>query len=70
VVNDAHVHYCAAVGMGVNYPGPVLLSCGTAWVLLAVAESLEQALESGLSVSRHVVPGLWGGIRSLGGVSA
>jgi len=68
VVNGAHDQYCAAVGTGVTRPGRVLLSCGTAWVVLAVPESLEVGLRSGMGVSCHAVKGRWGALRSLGGV--
>ena len=68
VVNGAHDQYCAAVGAGVTRPGQVLLSCGTAWVILAVPEDKEKALDSGMAVSRHAVEGRWGAIRSMGGV--
>ncbi|MGC8878706.1 MAG: xylulokinase [Anaerolineae bacterium] len=68
VVNGAHDQYCAAVGAGVMQPGQMLLSCGTAWVLLAVPETMEAGLASGMAVGRHAVEGHWGAIRSLGGV--
>lgn len=68
LVNGAHDQYCAAIGAGVMQPGQVLLSCGTAWVLLAVPETLEAGLASGMAVGRHAVEGCWGAIRSLGGV--
>jgi xylulokinase len=68
VINGAHDQYCAAVGAGVTLPGQVLLSCGTAWVLLCVPPSSKVGLRSGMAVSRHAVPGRWGAIRSLGGV--
>lgn len=68
VINGAHDQYCAAVGMGVTQPGSVLLSCGTAWVLLAVPESLAVGRRSGMALSCHAVPGRWGAIRSLGAV--
>ena len=68
VVNGAHDQYCAAVGTGTTQPGSVLLSCGTAWVVLAIPESLEMGLRSGMSISRHALPDSWGAIRSLGGV--
>jgi sugar (pentulose or hexulose) kinase len=70
VVNGAHDQYCAAVGTGVTRPGRVLLSCGTAWVILAVPESLETGLASGMAISPHAVAGRWGAIRSLGGVGS
>ena len=68
VVNGAHDQYCAAVGVGVTEPGMMLLSCGTAWVLLAVPEGLQVGLDSGMALSCHAVSGRWGAIRSLGGV--
>lgn len=68
VVNGAHDQYCAAVGMGVTRPGTTLLSCGTAWVLLAVPADLEAGRRAGLALSCHAVPGRWGAIRSLGAV--
>lgn len=68
LINGAHDQYCAAVGAGVLQPGQVLLSCGTAWVLLAVPETMEAGLASGMAVGRHAVEGRWGAIRSLGGV--
>jgi xylulokinase len=46
----------------------MLLSCGTAWVILAVPESLDVGLKSGMGISCHAVAGRWGGIRSLGAV--
>ncbi len=68
LVNGAHDQYCAAVGAGVMQSGQMLLSCGTAWVLLAVPETMEAGLASGMAVGRHAVEGRWGAIRSLGGV--
>lgn len=70
VINGAHDQYCAAVGMGVTRPGKVLLSCGTAWVLLAVPADLEAGRRAGLALSCHAAPGRWGAIRSLGAVGA
>ena len=68
VVNGAHDQYCAAVGTGVTRPGRMLLSCGTAWVILAVPESLDAGLQSGMAISCHAVRERWGAIRSLGAV--
>jgi xylulokinase len=68
VVNGAHDQYCAAVGAGVTRPGSMLLSCGTAWVLLAVPESLEVGLQTGMAVSCHAVEGRWGIMLAMGGV--
>jgi sugar (pentulose or hexulose) kinase len=68
VVNGAHDQYCAAVGAGVMLPGQVLLSCGTAWVILAVPESKEVGLECGMGVSHHAIGARWGALRSMAGV--
>jgi xylulokinase len=68
VVNGAHDQYCGAVGAGVMRPGEVLLSCGTAWVLLAVPDTPAAGLAAQMAVGRHAVDGRWGAIRSLGGV--
>ncbi|NLE44981.1 MAG: hypothetical protein GX620_09700 [Chloroflexi bacterium] len=68
VANGAHDQYCAAVGIGVYHPGRVMLSSGTAWVILAVPENIDIGLGTGMSMSCHAVPGRWGALRSLGGV--
>ncbi len=68
VVNGAHDQYCSAVGLGVTEPGLVQLACGTAWVLLAVPESLEIGLASGMAISCHAASNRWGGLHSLGGI--
>lgn len=70
LINGAHDQYCVAVGLGVTRPGPVQLSCGTAWVLLAVPETLEIGVRSRMALSCHAVPGRWGALSSLGGVGA
>ena len=69
VMNGAHDQYAAAVGAGVTAPGRVLLSCGTAWVLLvATSEPAFGAGEQAMAVGRHALAGLWGAMRSMGGV--
>lgn len=70
VVNGAHDQYCAALGAGITRPGEVLLSCGTAWVILAVLNAYEEGVMGGMCISRHALPDMWGGIRSMGGVGA
>jgi xylulokinase len=70
VANGAHDQYCAAVGAGVLRPGALLLSCGTAWVLLAALDSPDAGFRGGMAVGPHVQAGLWGGIRSQGGLGA
>ena len=70
VVNGAHDQYCAALGTGVLKPGEVMLSCGTAWVILGTLEQLRLDPEKRLSISPHVIPERWGALKSLGGVGA
>jgi sugar (pentulose or hexulose) kinase len=70
VVNGAHDQYCAALGAGVFSSGDVMLSCGTAWVILCLMERLHLTSGSLLAVSPHAIPGKWGALRSLGGVGA
>jgi len=60
VVNGGHDQYCAALGAGVIGQGQVLLSCGTAWVVLATADRLLRDPQHTFSPGRHVVPGMWG----------
>lgn len=70
IINGAHDQYCAALGAGVVRPGDVLLSCGTAWVLLFVLDRPEGGFEHGLAVSRHPGGESCGGILDLGGVGS
>jgi xylulokinase len=64
----AHDQYCAALSAGAITPGSTLLSCGTAWVILAIPPSLEVGLASRMGISCHAVKGRWGGLYSLGAV--
>lgn len=70
VVNGAHDQYCGAVGSGVLKPGDMMLSCGTAWVILCFMEKMMLDPDRRLSVSRHAIPNKWGALKSLGGVGA
>lgn len=70
VVNGAHDQYCAAVGAGVLKKGDVMLSCGTAWVVLCFMKRLKMDSGGRLSISAHAIPGRWGALKSLGGVGA
>jgi len=60
LVNGAHDQYCAALGAGVIAQGDVLLSTGTAWVLLAAADRLLRDPRHTLCPGRHALPGKWG----------
>jgi xylulokinase len=70
VVNGAHDQYCAALGSGVLEPGDVMLSCGTAWVILGVMDKLQMDPDKRLSISPHVIPNRWGALRSMGAVGS
>lgn len=57
VVLGGHDQTCAAVGCGVTEPGSLMLSCGTAWVVLgALRAPLEDPLRA-LHSYCHAVPG-------------
>lgn len=63
VMNGAHDQYAASLGAGAIEPGQVLLSCGTAWVVLVtMAEPVFGSGPNALAISRHSVPGRWGGL--------
>ena len=57
VVLGGHDQTCAAVGCGVTRPGALMLSCGTAWVVLAATE--RPLFDESHSVQGycHAVPG-------------
>jgi xylulokinase len=67
----AQDQYCAALGANAIAPGDVLLSTGTAWVMLSVADAPYEDPAGGIGNGRHLSPGLWGhfGEVSNGGVS-
>ena len=72
VFNGAHDQYCASVGCGAVKPGDVMLSTGTAWVLLGISDRLVFN-DSGLVPGIHPLGGPRGGsvygvMASLGGV--
>ena len=61
-----HDQYAAALGCGAVTPGDVMFGSGTAWVLLAVADTLSPPVIDGAFVCRHPVDGLYGQMLSLG----
>lgn len=63
----AHDQYCASVGCGALRAGDMLLSTGTAWVLLGITDRLVFC-PSHIVPGIHPVKGLYGGMASLGGV--
>jgi len=68
VVNGAHDQYCAALGAGTDTPGDVMLSAGTAWVLLSVFTDVDSAFRTDMAVSSYPIPGLWGALGTTGAV--
>ncbi|HGJ67303.1 TPA: hypothetical protein ENS27_18230 [bacterium] len=70
VVNGAHDQYCAALGSGVLDKGDVMLSCGTAWVILGVMDQLRHDPLKRLSISPHVITKRWGALKSMGAVGS
>jgi xylulokinase len=71
VAGGAHDQYCAALGGGAVGAGDLLISTGTAWVLLAVADGPHPDPKAAIGSGRHLVAGRWGhfGEVANGGVS-
>ncbi|MEA5119443.1 MAG: FGGY family carbohydrate kinase [Propionicimonas sp.] len=65
VVAGAHDQYCAAVGAGAIDEETVLLSAGTAWVVLGSAAHPIADRQENFAFGSHAVPGLWGQFGSL-----
>jgi len=65
VINGGHDQYCGALGAGVVESGDILLSSGTAWVLLAAAARPLWDPQHTFSPGPHVLPDHWGLISSL-----
>ncbi len=57
VVIGGHDQTCAAVGCGVIQPGALMLSCGTAFVVLAATEQPLRDPTGSLQTYCHVTPG-------------
>lgn len=64
VFNGAHDQYCAAIGVGAINKGDLLLSTGTAWVLLGISDTM-MFTDSFIATGRHVIPNLYGGLATL-----
>jgi sugar (pentulose or hexulose) kinase len=65
VVNGGHDQYCASLGAGATGQGDLLISGGTAWVLLATCSSPRFDTSSYLSPGRHIMEGGWGLLSSI-----
>ncbi len=67
VYNGAHDQYCASIGCGALNVGDMMLSTGTAWVLLGIGDKLTYS-KSHTCPGIHPKKGLYGNIASLSGV--
>jgi sugar (pentulose or hexulose) kinase len=64
VYNGAHDQYCSCLGSSITTPGEIMLSTGTAWVLLAVTER-PLFTESWINPGPHVIKGRFGALTAL-----
>lgn len=64
VVSGGHDQYCAAVGAGAHDPGDMLLSTGTAWVLLCITGQPPLDTQDHIAAGNHVIPGRYGALTS------
>jgi Sugar (pentulose and hexulose) kinases len=65
VVNGGHDQYCAAVGAGAVNEGDILLSTGSAWVVLGITKNPIFDRNTYVSPGRHIPVGLWGALSSV-----
>ncbi len=70
ISSGGHDQYCASLGAGALEKGDLLLSGGTAWVMLLTSERPVFDTRSYLSPGRHVVRGRWGLMSSISGAGA
>jgi len=60
VAVPAHDQYAAALGAGCTEPGDLLLSTGTAWVVLLITREPTTDRNGSFWPGRHVQQGMWG----------
>jgi len=60
VAAPVHDQYAATLGAGVTDMGQMLLSCGTAWVLLMVTDRPVRDRDGGIYPGPHVIPDRYG----------
>ena len=65
VINGGHDQYCAAIGAGAFNDGDIILSTGTAWVVLAISDKLDFDEVTNISIGPHTIEGLWGALTSI-----
>jgi len=62
---------CAGLAMGITQPGKVMLSTGTAWVMMSVVETPStESVPPWVNVYYHAVPGRWLQGQLVGGFGA
>jgi sugar (pentulose or hexulose) kinase len=71
IINGGHDQYCAALGSGALNEGDILLSSGTAWVILGITSRPFLDTRTYIGSGRHIIKGLWGILASIstGGVA-
>jgi sugar (pentulose or hexulose) kinase len=69
VYNGAHDQYCASIGCGAVNAGDMLVSTGTAWVLMAITENPIFS-NTYISACTHPAEGFYGNMVSLVGTGA
>ncbi|MCD6593186.1 hypothetical protein J7L00_03785 [Candidatus Bathyarchaeota archaeon] len=70
VSNGGHDQYCASLGAGCLNEGDLLLSGGTAWVLLLTSSRLIFDTRTYISPGRHVIRNKWGLLSSISAAGA
>lgn len=71
VVNGGQDQCCAALAMGIDSPGQLMLGCGTAWVITGVIDSpANNRFYDNMDLSYHVLPNRWTVSQLLGGFGA
>jgi len=65
VISGGHDQYCAAVGAGAIHKGDMLLSTGTAWVVLGISDIPLFEAGTYLAPGPHIINGLWGALASI-----
>ncbi|MDR1566390.1 MAG: hypothetical protein LBS48_03785 [Treponema sp.] len=69
VYNGAHDQYCASIGCGAVNAGDMLVSTGTAWVLMGITETPIFS-DTYIAACPHPAKGLYGNMASLAGAGA
>jgi sugar (pentulose or hexulose) kinase len=62
VISGGHDQYCAALGAGAVNNGDILISTGTAWVLMGVFDRPAFDTRTYFAPGNHVVSGKWGAL--------